>query len=159
MEKIKISRIVGVISVVCIVMCTVNVTYGQSSTTPIPTSVACTGQFSPLFSISFSQSTIDTIKWSPDSLKLASTNWPALDIWNTKTGDLEYQIPDAYAAGVSWSPNGAYLATTRGGDREHLLIWDAVTGKLLHDFDRSPYNDSSVVLSYHVAWSPNGKTI
>ena len=74
---------------------------------------------------------IKTLALSPDSAQLATTgeDWK-VHLWDVKTGKAIRSLdhPSAVNA-VAFSPDGKRLASAGGS----LRLWDAYTGKLLHD--------------------------
>jgi WD40 repeat protein len=99
------------------------------------------------------------IKWSPDGSKLISVDSSKLTVWNTKTWRTQFVISNENITSASWSPDGRYLAATKGDGEEHVLIFDSETGKELQDFKRHPSGDVAMSSITYCAWSPNGKEI
>jgi WD40 repeat protein/nucleoside phosphorylase/predicted nucleotidyltransferase len=112
------------------------------------------------------QTTIYTVAWAPEGLRIVSAGHGAsVHVWNATTGQTLtlYQghsgvLPDVFA--VAWSPDGKRIASACSsiGLDKTLHVWDAVTGQLLSCYDvRSGWGPHFSVLS--VAWSPDGTRI
>lgn len=101
-----------------------------------------------------------SVAWAPDGRKIvAGTQDGEVVIWNVATGK-QIAVWDGPAKhnqgggypfavwGVSWSPDGSHLLSTRYDDL--ILLWDVATGK-----SRAIPKDDSQPNT--VAWSPNGR--
>ncbi len=98
-------------------------------------------------------SVVDTLAWSPDNKKLASTRFDhTVELWDLSTGEvkiLKGHTDDARR--VCWSPDSTRVASA-GNDRT-VRVWNAATGEemlVLMGKDRS---------ILWVDWSPDGKRI
>ncbi len=73
---------------------------------------------------------IESLAWSPDSRRIASTDGRALQVWDALSGGHVQTFPDpAGVESVAWSPNGKYLAT--GSWDRTASIWEVATGQKL----------------------------
>ncbi len=73
---------------------------------------------------------IESLAWSPDSQRIASTDGRALQVWDALSGGHVQTFPDpAGVESVAWSPNGKYLAT--GSWDRTASIWEVATGQKL----------------------------
>jgi WD40 repeat protein len=71
------------------------------------------------------------VEFSPDGENLAlSSIWAPVEVWNAKTGELRWTLPQSqYAMQIFYSLDGRLLVGGRQGSFWHL--WDAQTGKHL----------------------------
>lgn len=106
--------------------------------------------------IDTSNSTIETIAYSPDAIQIATgLNNGEIIIWDVATGDevLRWQAHDETVTSIDYHPDGTQLVSGSGGFGENLKVWDASTG------------DGIVTIPYHgnrvtsVAYSPDGQFI
>jgi hypothetical protein len=101
-----------------------------------------------------------SIDWSPtaDDIVAFADHFGAVRIMNVTTGVISYEIsPVEGVADLAWSPDGARLA---GAARfaiappiPAVLVWDAITGEVLHRLARH----NEIIQS--VDWSPDGGRI
>jgi len=96
--------------------------------------------------------------WSPDGKRIAScfTDPDAesqpytIENWDAATGShISTYATEQTMLGVTWSPDGRYLAA--GGVGQRIVVWDTVTGKQLANYQGHISTISAV------AWSPDGK--
>lgn len=125
------------------------------------------------------KSSITSLVWSPDGKALASVADESLEdgdrikFWDATTGkslNILSENQKMTISNIAWNPNGKTFATTGrekivkkvsgnsslpGYEIEYgnlkLVIWDASTGKPLRTIDEDK--------GYHLAWSPDGKTL
>lgn len=91
------------------------------------------------------------LAWSPDGAMLAGGELQRVWVWSAQTGKRLWQnAKHQEVCGLAWSPDGRRLATTDRGDKGAVRIWEADTGKLLHEVP---------LRSWGLAWSPDGKTL
>lgn len=93
-----------------------------------------------------------TLALSPDGKQLATSGYDGIvRLWKAESGDFESALVghDSYVYGLSWSPDGNYLATAGSYDGT-IRIWEAKTGLPV----RLLRNNKGYVT--HVAWSPDG---
>jgi WD40 repeat protein len=96
------------------------------------------------------------IAFSPDSKRLLvnGSTLPEFDatVWDIATRKVLLTLPhDALVFGAAYSPDGKYIATS--SEDGIAKIWDAETGKLIHDLN----GHTGVV--QRVAFSPDGKRL
>ena len=96
------------------------------------------------------------IAFSPDSKRLLvnGSTLPEFEatVWDIATRKVLLTLPhDAWVFGAAYSPNGKYIATS--SEDGIAKIWDAQTGKLIHDL-----NGHTRVIQ-RVAFSPDGKRL
>jgi tRNA A-37 threonylcarbamoyl transferase component Bud32 len=101
--------------------------------------------------------------WSPDDsrLALAERGGSSATVWDVTKGTKLITIGAQAVDALSWSPDGAYLAT-QGRDGEYLVtLWDADDGRRLHGFGSNlPHLTGAPVdqrSGSDIEWSPNGK--
>ncbi|HTU18342.1 MAG TPA: protein kinase [Gemmataceae bacterium] len=88
--------------------------------------------------------------WSADSKKVAVANNAHLWVWSAETGKLLWHNDKQQNLGrVSWSPRGRWLATS-DIDSKTVRIWEADSGKLVHE---------AAFFAWELSWSPDGKTL
>jgi WD40 repeat protein len=90
---------------------------------------------------------IHQVVWSPDGTRLAAVSDPGMVVWDAASGDTLLTLEGNNLYVAAWSPDGARLAA--GTDFGELLLWDAISGGLVHTRDCG----SSVL---DLAWSPDG---
>jgi WD40 repeat protein len=104
--------------------------------------------------------------WSPDWTRIALAQFDAIQVFDSSTRSLlaTYRghtdsagYPDA-ANYLSWSPDGAHIASVGLGERPVIHIWEAATGNPVtryHGDEGSRYDYDFEGLS----WSPDGTRI
>jgi WD40 repeat protein len=100
---------------------------------------------------------IESISWEPNSRTLAAAShdggiwlWDVATKSHTKT-IAAHSAPVDY---VAWSPNGAMIAScASGSDDSTVRIWDAKTGRAIHEIKRR--------FGYHssLSWSRDSRTV
>ena len=96
--------------------------------------------------------TLVTFSFSPDGRWLASTDQDnKIKIRDVLTGEESIELAGhkRQCTGLCYSPDGSFLAS---GDGDDLQIWDATSGKLIHEFNIRSYIES-------IAISPDSKLI
>jgi WD40 repeat protein len=97
---------------------------------------------------------VTVLAWSPDAKFLAAGGEDHVWVWSAETGKLRWcKDKQNNVTALAWTADGERLASTEwgnNGDRGGVHIWQAGTGKLLHE---------SPVCAYRVAWSPDGRTL
>lgn len=104
--------------------------------------------------------------WSPDGSRIVTGNRafgstaiiqsiPAVEIWNTNTGELVLALPDHQGAviSVAWTSNGNQLITA--GSDNRLYLWDVSADQAVLNQDMGGYMGRVTDLS----WSPDGRYI
>lgn len=100
--------------------------------------------------------------WSPNGQEIASAEGIGgpIVVWDTATGATIWQGQENLdATGLSWSPNGKYIAWLANGQAGILA---AATGRSIVTFGSdvpSMTNDTGGSQSPSIAWSPNGEYI
>ena len=105
---------------------------------------------------------ISEIEFSPDGTKLAFISGFEIHILNTENWDTITVISDAYSSDIAWHPDSELIAGAQGGRSEHILIWEANTGKLVQEFERmyhSPWHSSLTPQPQTISWHPSGNLI
>jgi WD40 repeat protein len=97
---------------------------------------------------------VNGVTWSPGGRILATAHGARgrgeIRLWNPVTGRLVRTLPSpsGWLRGISWSPDGLWLAA--GGEDGRVRIWSAESGEVVETLP----TDSQPVWS--VAWSPDG---
>lgn len=95
-----------------------------------------------------------SVAWSPDSKRIASTNWdPTVQVWNAFDGSATY-VYSGHIEGVistAWSPDGKRIASA--GADQTVQVWNATDGSNPYVYKGHSNNVNAV------AWSPDGKRI
>lgn len=109
------------------------------------------------------QQTIQWLRFSPDSSKLATSGrhskWKDIvKVWDTRTGSLLFEFPAiSYRQNLSFSPDGTLLVTV-GSDRSTetttISLWDAMSGEELYTFIYDEYADAR-----NLSFSRDGRRI
>ncbi len=96
----------------------------------------------------------NTLAWSPDSSEIAvASSFAPLQIWDVRGQRLVASLPlKADKHGVSWSPDGKYLAVAALQPTDKLQIWDVRNKSKV--FSDNPGSGAT-----EVAWSPDGKQL
>src|SRR6267143_1101486 len=101
---------------------------------------------------------VTDVAFSPNGLQIATVSADRyLRVWD-RTGRVLFAVP-AHAAkpsSVAWSPDGTMVATA---DPNVLIIWDAVTGRVLRQVQYVPLADASIDENAVLGWSPNSTWI
>ena len=71
-------------------------------------------------------------------------------VWDVPTQKLMTSYSAPVNGALGWSPDGKAIAVASGTD---VMLWNAVTGKLLYTYTKTGNNVRSL------AWSPDGKFI
>lgn len=109
------------------------------------------------------QQTIQWLRFSPDSSKLATSGrhdkWKDIvRVWDTRTGSLLFEFPShSYRQDLSFSPDGTFLVTVgsdRSTDTTTIGLWDAVSGEELYTFIYDEYADAR-----NLSFSRDGRRI
>lgn len=91
---------------------------------------------------------ISGLSWRPDSAQLAVGDLAGVKLWNLASGRLEHRLDRALSKGVSYSPDGRYLAQGLSSDAS-VCLWDVKTGQ-----------QRATLVSYGqewVVWAPDGR--
>jgi WD40 repeat protein len=107
----------------------------------------------PLAVLSGHQGTIFRLAWSPDGKKIASSSNRDARVWDAEAGrliELLEDQEDAGVRGVSWSPNGKWLAVSRG---LRILLWSP------HDGARQVTEVPSSSGIREVLWTADGSAL
>jgi WD40 repeat protein len=118
---------------------------------------ASTGEI--LMEVQGRPNSITDVAWSPDGLRLASTN--AVDafvqVWNVADSSLVTELNgEAFNGGVAyvaWNPRGTMLASIVFSETSPLRIW-SVQGD---QFELLPISDSFA--AFDLEWSPDGNQL
>lgn len=105
---------------------------------------------------------ISEIEFSPDGTKLAFISGFEIHILSTENWDTITVILDAYSSAITWHPDSELIAGAQGGRSEHILIWEANTGKLVQEFERihhSPWHSGLTPQPQTISWHPSGNLI
>jgi WD40 repeat protein len=71
-----------------------------------------------------------SLTWNPDGTRLATSSRD-ISIWDVNTGTLVQTINSSNAGELTWSPDGTRIA---GSQDNNIVIWDVLTGNVLHSF-------------------------
>ncbi len=99
--------------------------------------------------------TVTDVAFSPNGQRIATVGADRyLRVWDLQGHVLfSAQAHAAVPYSVAWSPNGSWIATA---DPTVLIIWDAATGKILHQTQYVPGTDTPIAENAILSWSPNG---
>jgi WD40 repeat protein len=101
---------------------------------------------------------VSKLAFSPDGQRLASAVGFRLPIWNASDGaflaDFAGQAPQPFAGGLSYSPDGQFLAVNTAWDNPRIALLDPSDGSLIWDFGAS-----SVSFGYDMAFSPDSQLV
>jgi WD40 repeat protein len=96
---------------------------------------------------------INSVAWSPDGTKIASSDGGhSVIVWDAATGKTitTYASHTDQVAYIAWSPDGTKIVSASQDDT--VQVWDAATGRTLA-------THTTPFAKWGVAWSPDGKTI
>ena len=94
---------------------------------------------------------VAVLAWSADGKTLVGGSDGRLWVWSAGSGKVLWQNDkQQYVSSVDWSPDGRRLASVDVGEKRAVRIWEADTGKLLHEIQ---------LRAYRIAWSPVDKTL
>jgi WD40 repeat protein/tRNA A-37 threonylcarbamoyl transferase component Bud32 len=110
-------------------------------------------QSSVRLTLSGHQGQLNSVAWSPDGRKLATTsNDRTAKVWDASTGRVLLTLRgEAAAFNAAWSPDGSKLATA--SNELAAMVWDAKTGRELSAL-RGHQN-----IVFGIAWSPDGSKL
>ncbi len=102
--------------------------------------------------------------WSADNQKFATISLKIgfvsaqfkkdTPVWNARDGKILYNLENAEAGGIFFSPDSSLVATDNRGDKTIMAqIWNAETGALLATLPRIKDEDRAL----RFVWSPDGK--
>jgi WD40 repeat protein len=94
--------------------------------------------------------TSTALSWSSNGKRLACGGAASLHVWSVESGK-QLWSQDKRSLALAWSPDGRRLAATDNTDKGAVRLWDAESGKLLHQYPLSAEGG--------LAWSPDGKTL
>ena len=72
--------------------------------------------------------------WTPHGLQIFTCDYDSdtCSLWNGDTGDLLHELEGCFRVlEVSWSPDGAFVASGSMGINARVRVWDATTGALV----------------------------
>jgi WD40 repeat protein len=102
--------------------------------------------------------TVSKLAFSPDGLRIAAGVGNKLKIWHAADGaylaDFSGTCPTCFAGGLSYSPDGQFLAVNTAYDYPRLALLNRANGALLWDF-----GGSSVSVAYDAAFSPDSQLV
>lgn len=95
---------------------------------------------------------VNSVAWSPDGKRLATTSGKIIKIWNGETGQLlEEWSSSSEVLGISWHPSGTKLAW--GSGNKTISIWDLDQQRAVLTLKGHHDKVGKVV------WSPDGRKI
>jgi WD40 repeat protein len=76
-----------------------------------------------LFTYPCHSGVVNALAWSPDSRRIASASYKAVQVWDATTGDsvFTYQGHHDWVRSVAWSPDGTRIASS--GDDKTVQLW------------------------------------
>ena len=115
-------------------------------------------------------SDLQTLAWAPDSKHLALGTGDEIHVWDSATGEDQFNLGDFSGLGhsVAWSPHGTRIAAAGYSqpqlnevqpDGPFLVLWDAHTGTLLSGGPQSGSRQDGRTGPTGVAWSPDGSLL
>lgn len=106
---------------------------------------------------------IETVAWSPDGKKLASSGrrtneGDAIQVWDATSGQLLFSCTgySGWTKAIAWSPDGSKLASLskRWNDScDAMQVWDATSGQFLFGYDDDLAGEIAP------SWSPDGSKL
>jgi WD40 repeat protein len=107
------------------------------------------------------------VVWAADGNTLAAAmnegDAASIVIWNVKEGTVTSTITapnNAFGSGegMAISPDGTMVAVV-DGNTSHILVWDVKTGKTLNTLKGLTHDDSGMILTESLAFSPDGSIL
>lgn len=104
---------------------------------------------------------IQQISWSPDSLRIAVSDWEGVHIWDIRTKKLLFTLPDleGECKSVKWSPSGDRIAACGGTEyddytKNTVAIYSTIDGRELKrsktktSFSGIEWNKTGTLVAY-----------
>ena len=99
-----------------------------------------------------SASRVTSVAFDPDGAMLATAGYQTVILWDLTDNTVSYTFQhDDWAAKVTFSPNGSYLAVIHG-ERKKIKIWDVITKQSVTDLT------GDVKWISDIAFSPDSST-
>lgn len=102
--------------------------------------------------------------WTPHGLQIFTCDYDSdtCSLWNGDTGDLLHELEGCFRVlDVSWSPDGAFVASGSMGINARVTVWDTTTGEAVRVLpgDGNGYRPRVRTAVQCVAWGPDGSML
>lgn len=90
---------------------------------------------------------VQSVAWSPDGTKIASSSMQSVKIWRGTDGTLlnDLSVSGGWVDSLRFSPDGKLLAGQSWGESEKIEVWQTSDGQSIAEFPSSAFGDSNVI--------------